>query len=97
MTGQALTAHQQVETPSGKGAGDENFPVASILIARHLRPHVMCFYDFARAADDIADSDTLSSDEKLRRLDVFERGLDGDESGANGSIAWSIMGNRRYL
>ena len=84
MTGQALTAHQQVEAPTGKGAGDENFPVASILIARHLRPHVMCFYDFARAADDIADSETLSSDEKLRRLDVFEAGLDGDASGKKG-------------
>ena len=80
MTGQALTAHQQVETPSGKGASDENFPVASILIAPHLRAHVICFYAFARAADDIADSETLASDEKLRRLDVFEAGLNGDAS-----------------
>lgn len=80
MTEQALRAHEQVEAPSGKGAGDENFPVASILIARHLRPHVMCFYEFARAADDIADSEVLASDEKLRRLDVFEAGLDGAES-----------------
>lgn len=90
MTGQALTAHQQVETPSGKGAGDENFPVASILIAPHLRAHVMCFYAFARAADDIADSESLSSDEKLRRLDVFEAGLDGDASSAK---AFALRGS----
>ena len=45
-----------VEAPSGKGKGDENFPVGSILIRAALRPHVHAFYDFARNADDIADS-----------------------------------------
>lgn len=78
MTEQALTAPEQVEAPSGKGAGDENFPVASILIAPHLRRHVMCFYAFARAADDVADSAELASADKLHRLDRFEAGLDGD-------------------
>lgn len=84
MTEQALTASDRVEAPSGKGAGDENFPVASILIAPHLRSHVMCFYDFARAADDIADSAILTSQEKLHRLDRFEAGLDGDAAMAKG-------------
>ena len=84
MAGQALTASDRVEAPSGKGAGDENFPVASRLIAPHLRPHVMRFYDFARAADDVADSEVLSSEEKLARLDLFEAGLDGDASVAKG-------------
>ena len=64
-----------IEVSSGKGAGDENFPVASILIARRLRPHVIRYYAFARAADDIADSPALSPEEKLRRLDTFEAGL----------------------
>ena len=64
-----------IETPSGKGAGDENFPVGSILIARRLRPHVMRYYAFARAADDIADNPGLAADEKVRRLDAFEAGL----------------------
>ncbi|MFQ5566344.1 MAG: squalene synthase HpnC [Paracoccaceae bacterium] len=64
-----------IETPSGKGAGDENFPVGSILIARRLRPHVMRYYAFARAADDIADNPELAPDEKVRRLDAFEAGL----------------------
>lgn len=70
-----------IETPSGKGAADENFPVGSVLLPRALRPHVAVFYAFARAADDIADSPDLAPDDKIRRLDaldgVFEgRGLD---------------------
>lgn len=66
-----------VETPSGKGAGDENFPVGSLLLPARLRPHVALFYAFARAADDIADNPDLPPDEKIRRLDLFEAGLDG--------------------
>ena len=42
------------ETPSGKGARDENFPVGSILLPRRLRPHVAVFYAYARAIDDVA-------------------------------------------
>jgi squalene synthase HpnC len=68
---------EAVETPSGKGAGDENFPVASLLVALRLRPHVMRFYAFARAADDIADNPDLTPGEKVRRLDLLEAGLDG--------------------
>ncbi|MEM7056979.1 MAG: squalene synthase HpnC [Pseudomonadota bacterium] len=76
MNDQAVTLTGPVETPTGKGAGDENFPVASILIARSLRPHVATFYAFARAADDVADNPDLAGEEKVRRLDLFEAGLD---------------------
>ena len=68
---------ETVETPSGKGAGDENFPVASLLVSRRLRPHVARFYAFARGADDIADNPELAPEDKVRRLDRFEEGLDG--------------------
>lgn len=68
---------ETVEMPSGKGTGDENFPVASLLVSRRLRPHVARFYAFARAADDIADSPDLAPADKVRRLDLFEAGLDG--------------------
>jgi farnesyl-diphosphate farnesyltransferase len=68
-----------VETPSGKGKGDENFPVGSFLIRRDLREHVHAFYRFARNADDIADNPALSADEKVRRLDRMEAVLDGAE------------------
>mgnify|MGYP006275781287 FL=1 len=64
-----------MEAPSGKTAGDENFPVGSVLIAPRLRPHVMRYYAFARATDDIADAPELSSEEKIRRLDLFDAGL----------------------
>lgn len=79
MTDQAAPSEspQAVLMPSGKGAGDENFPVASLLIARRHRRHVMAFYAFARAGDDIADSPELSAEEKLARLDALESGLEG--------------------
>jgi squalene synthase HpnC len=66
-----------VEAPSGKGRGDENFPVGSWLIRRDLRLHVHAFYRFARNADDIADSPVLSADEKIRRLDRMAAILEG--------------------
>jgi squalene synthase HpnC len=66
-----------VEAWSGKDRGDENFPVGSLLIRRDLRAHVHAFYAFARNADDIADSATLSAEEKIARLDVMEDVLMG--------------------
>ena len=41
-----------VETPSGKGSGDENFPVGSLLLPRRLRPHVAVFYAYARGIEE---------------------------------------------
>ncbi|MEM6846701.1 MAG: squalene/phytoene synthase family protein [Pseudomonadota bacterium] len=78
MTGREAPADLRVETPSGKGASDENFPVASRLIAPHLRPHVLAFYDFVRAADDIADNPNLDPQDKLIRLDQMEASLHVD-------------------
>ncbi|MDE0240586.1 MAG: squalene synthase HpnC [bacterium] len=66
---------EQLETPSGKGSADENFPVASRLIARPLRRHVHLFYAFARAADDIADNPELEAEDKIARLDLFAESL----------------------
>ena len=44
------------ELQSGKGHNDENFPVASFLIAPQYRAPVMAFYKFVRAADDVSDN-----------------------------------------
>jgi phytoene synthase len=59
-----------------RNARSENFPVASRLIARALRPKVLGFYRFVRTADDIADSATLTPDDKLALLDALDRALD---------------------
>ncbi len=75
-----MDARVKIETPSGKGAADENFPVGSFLIPRALRPHVASYYAFARAIDDIADNPALPSDEKITRLDGFAAALNGAES-----------------
>ena len=61
-----------------KDADGENFPVGSKLIPAKLRPHVMAFYDFARTADDIADSTEIDTAEKLERLGKLEKVLLGE-------------------
>ncbi|WP_298213763.1 squalene synthase HpnC [Acidocella sp.] len=66
-----------VESWSGKDKGDENFPVASLLIAKPLRAQIHAYYAFARNADDIADSPALPPAEKLARLDAMEAVLTG--------------------
>jgi squalene synthase HpnC len=73
-----------IETPSGKGAGDENFQVASFLLPARLRPHVMAFYGFVRAADDVADNPDLAPEDKLGRLERFALALSGPEEAAAG-------------
>lgn len=62
---------------SGKGHKDENFPVASVIIARQHRPAVMAFYNFVRAADDVADHETASAEEKLSLLEEMRLTLMG--------------------
>lgn len=69
---------EDVEVWSGKGRGDENFPVGSALISRRLRPHVHAFYAFARVADDIADDTELAAEDKVSRLDRMEAVLVGE-------------------
>jgi squalene synthase HpnC len=62
---------------SGKGHGDENFPVASRLISPRHRAPILAFYEFVRTADDIADHVSLTQAEKLALLDRLEAGLLG--------------------
>lgn len=69
------TRDTTVETPSGKGAADENFPVGSWLLSAALRPHVATYYAFARAIDDIADNPDLAPEDKIARLSAFDAAL----------------------
>lgn len=70
----------EIETPSGKRAAGENFPVGSILLPAALRPHVTAFYDFARAADDIADNPALEPADKIARLNQMAAAIEGNAS-----------------
>ncbi len=70
------------EFKSGKTEYDENFPVASRLIAPRFRAPVIAFYRFARAADDAADHPTLSEPDKFALLDALEHTLIGKSDAA---------------
>jgi len=77
MSEASATRPAALETPSGKGAGDENFPVGSLLLPAGLRPHVKAFYAFVRAADDVADNPALAAADKVARLARFGAALSG--------------------
>lgn len=61
----------------------ENFPVASRLLPRALRPAIGVIYAFARTADDFADEGNLSTAERLTHLDDYRDKLDALSSGAS--------------
>jgi len=60
----------------------ENFPVASILLPRRLRPAVEAIYAFARSADDLADEGDAGPEERLAALHVYDAALDAIAAGA---------------
>jgi squalene synthase HpnC len=66
----------------------ENFPVASVLLPRHLRRPVALIYRFAREADDFADEGDAPSHIRLEQLDQFRLQLTKLESGAQPEIPW---------
>jgi hydroxysqualene synthase len=53
----------------------ENFPVASFLLPRRMRPHIAALYAFARAADDFADEGNRPAEERHRLLDLWRARL----------------------
>ena len=53
----------------------ENFPVASRLLPRAMRPHVAAVYAFARIADDIADEGTEPARVRQQRLRAWQQRL----------------------
>ena len=71
---------------SGKGQGDENFPVASVLVAPRHRSTVLAFYRVARMADDVADHPDAPPTDKLVRLAAIEASL----IGADDSVAQAV-------
>lgn len=53
----------------------ENFPVASRLLPRAMRPHVAAVYAFARVADDLADEGAAPRADRRAALDAWQRRL----------------------
>ena len=85
------------ELRSGKGHGDENFPVASFLIQPKHRPAILAFYRFVRTADDIADHVRLGAAEKLALLDRMGASLAGDEDSDEAARALRVALAERRL
>ena len=59
----------------------ENFPVASLLLPRHLRAAVSHVYHFARSADDIADEGDAGPEKRLARLTEYRDSLNAIADG----------------
>jgi squalene synthase HpnC len=66
-------------------ARTENFPVASVLFPRRLRPHLRAVYGFARLVDILGDELDL---DRLAALDELERQVDACYEGAP---EWPVM------
>ena len=64
-----------IEIKETKNYKQENFPVGSRLLSRKIRPQMLIFYKFARAADDIADCSNLTPHEKIKRLNLFLKAI----------------------
>jgi squalene synthase HpnC len=75
------------ELQSGKGHNDENFPVASFLIAPKHRPPVLAFYKFVRAADDVSDNASAAPEEKLALLEQMRQSLVGESDAVAEGVA----------
>lgn len=71
---------------SGKSESDENFPVASRMIAARHRAPILAYYRFARAADDAADHPELDAQSKLAILAALEDTLLGRSDTATDAV-----------
>lgn len=83
------TAAAPIHAPAAEAvmarAATENFPVASRVLPRRVRAHLLAVYGFARLVDELGDSDEIEAggtggvggpQEKLAALDWLERELD---------------------
>jgi squalene synthase HpnC len=76
-----LTAAAPRNAPAAEAvmarAGGENFPVASRVLPRPLRAHLLAVYGFARLVDELGDADAGGGvQDRLAALDWLERELD---------------------
>ncbi len=75
-----LIADAPIDAPAAEAvmarAGTENFPVASLVLPRRVRSHLLAVYGFARLADELGDSADLPPAHRLATLDWLEGELD---------------------
>jgi squalene synthase HpnC len=75
-----LIADAPIDAPAAEAvmarAGTENFPVASRVLPRRVRSHLLAVYGFARLVDELGDSDELPPADRLAALDWLEGELD---------------------
>ena len=67
----------------------ENFPVASVLCPKHLRPATVAIYHFARTADDIADEGDATAEQRLTELATYRAALKASLAGTPASGRWA--------
>jgi squalene synthase HpnC len=75
----------------------ENFPVASVLLPRAMRPHVAAVYAFARVADDFADEGGRSDSERLALLDAWRDCLHACASHATAPVAVELPAQTPHI
>jgi len=78
---------QAAALSSGKGHHDENFPVASFVVAPRHRGAILAFYRFVRAADDVADNAAASPEMKLKVLEDMHLSLVGASAASPEGVA----------
>jgi hydroxysqualene synthase len=66
----------------------ENFPVASVLTPRALRPAVVAIYRFARTADDLADEGDAPAEARTEALLAYRADLQAVAAGQPASPRW---------
>lgn len=69
----------------------ENFPVASVLTPRAIRPAVVAIYRFARTADDLADEGDAPAAERRADLLAYRADLHAVAAGRAPSARWAAV------
>lgn len=67
----------------------ENFPVASWLCPKHLRPAIAALYHFARTADDLADEGDVTTAQRQLDLRAYRQDLRAITAGGQASERWA--------
>jgi len=69
----------------------ENFPVASLLLPKHLRRAVTDIYRFARGADDVADEGDARPSERKAALQTYRQAILTIEQGAKPEAPFTAL------